>query len=65
LLARRAGFANSDRRFIERYKIRNAYVNLIRNTARDLACQGFLLPDDAAIIIQSAAENPLWRGSAR
>jgi hypothetical protein len=37
-------------------------VNLIRNVARDLERQGFLLRDDAAIIIQAAAENPLWRG---
>ncbi len=50
---------------LERYKTRNEYVNLIRAAARDLERQGFLLPDDAAIIIQSAAENPLWRGSTR
>jgi hypothetical protein len=37
-------------------------VNLIRNAARDL---GFLLPDDDAIIIQSAAENPLWPSRCR
>jgi hypothetical protein len=47
-----------------RYKTRNDYVNLIRAAARDLERDGFLLPDDAAIIIHSAAENPLWRASA-
>jgi hypothetical protein len=36
-------------------------VNLIRGAARDLEHDGFLLPDDAAIIIQSAATGPLWR----
>jgi hypothetical protein len=49
---------------LERYKTRNEYVNLIRAAARNLEREGFLLPDDAAIIIHSAAENPLWRASA-
>jgi len=49
---------------LERYKTRNEYVNLIRAAARDLEREGFLLPDDAAIIIHSAAENPLWHASA-
>ena len=46
---------------LDRYKSRNAYVNQVRTAARDLERDGFLLPDDAAIIIQSAAESPLWR----
>jgi hypothetical protein len=46
---------------LERYKTRNDYVDRIRGAARELERDGFLLPDDAAIIIQSAAENPLWR----
>ena len=46
---------------LERYKTRNDYVNCIRTAARELQRDGFLLPDDAAIIIQSAAENSLWR----
>jgi hypothetical protein len=46
---------------LDRYKTRNAYVDHIRIAARDLERDGFLLPDDAAIIIQSAAESPLWR----
>ncbi len=45
---------------LERYKTRNEYVNRIRTAARELEQDGFLLPDDAAIIIQSAAENSLW-----
>jgi hypothetical protein len=52
------------RPILERYKSRNDYVNLIRAAARNLEREGFLLPDDAAIIIHSAAENPLWRASA-
>lgn len=52
------------RPILERYKTRNEYVNLIRAAARNLEREGFLLPDDAAIIIHSASENPLWRASA-
>jgi hypothetical protein len=39
-------------------------VNRVRTAARELGWDGFLLSDDAAIIIQSAAEKPLWRTSA-
>ncbi len=46
---------------LERYKTRDDYVNRIRTAARELERDGFLLPDDAAVIIQSAATNPLWR----
>jgi hypothetical protein len=46
---------------LERYKTRNDYVNRIRTAARELERDGFLLPEDAAIIIQSAAQSPLWR----
>ena len=49
---------------LERYKTRNEYVNRVRTAARQLERDGFLLPDDSAIIIQSAAENPLWRTSS-
>jgi hypothetical protein len=52
---------DSHRPVLERYKTRNEYVNEIRIAARNLEHDGFLLPDDAAVIIQSAAENPLWR----
>jgi hypothetical protein len=46
-----------------RYKTRNDYVDRIRAAARNLGRDGFLLPEDQAIIIQSAAENPLWHKS--
>ena len=49
---------------LERYKTRNDYVNRIRTAARELEREGFLLPDDAAVIIQSAAANPLWHAPA-
>ena len=52
------------RAVLERYKMRNEYVNRVRTAARELEREGFLLPDDAAIIIQSAAENSLWRASS-
>jgi hypothetical protein len=46
---------------LERYKTRNEYVSLIRTAARDLEREGFLLPDDATIIVHSATQSPLWR----
>jgi hypothetical protein len=49
---------------LERYKTRNDYVNLVRAAARNLERDGFLLPDDAAVIIHAAAESPLWRATA-
>jgi hypothetical protein len=52
---------DTHRPVLERYKTRDDYVNLVRVAARDLERDGFLLPDDAAVIIQSAAANPLWR----
>jgi Alpha/beta hydrolase domain len=52
---------DTHRPVLERYKTRNDYVNRVRIAARELERDGFLLPEDAAIIIQSAAENPLWR----
>jgi hypothetical protein len=52
---------DAHRPVLERYKTRNDYVSRIRVAARELEQDGFLLPEDAAIIIQSAAENPLWR----
>ena len=55
---------DSHRPVLERYKTRNAYANRIRTAARELEKDGFLLPEDAAIIIPSAAENPPWRAPA-
>jgi Alpha/beta hydrolase domain len=40
----------------ERYKDRNDYVNHIRLTARELTDAGLLLRQDAAIIVNTAAE---------
>jgi len=44
----------------ERYRDRDDYVNRIRVAARNLIQSGFLLPEDAAIIVQSAATNPIF-----
>jgi Alpha/beta hydrolase domain len=55
---------DTHRPVLARYKTRNDYVDRIRTAARDLERDGFLLPDDAAIIIQSAAESSLWRARA-
>ena len=41
----------------ERYRTRDDYVNRIRVSANDLVQRGFLLPEDAAVIIQSAASS--------
>ena len=41
----------------ERYRTRDDYVNRVRNAARKLDSDGFLLPDDAAVIIQAAASS--------
>lgn len=52
--------ANNDARpsIAERYRNRDDYVNRIRIAAYDLIESGFLLPEDAAIIIQAAASHP-------
>jgi hypothetical protein len=42
-------------RFAERYKKRDDYVNWVHMAARSLETDGFLLPDDAAIINAAAA----------
>jgi hypothetical protein len=44
-----------DAKIAERYKNRDDYVNRIRIAARSLEADGFLLPDDAAVIIAAAA----------
>jgi alpha/beta hydrolase family protein len=48
----------------QRYRNRDDYVNHIRLAALDLMQEGFLLPDDAAVIIQAAASNPAFQASA-
>ena len=44
----------------ERYHGRDDYVNRVRIAARDLVARGFLLPDDAAVIVQEAAASKLF-----
>ncbi len=44
----------------ERYRNRDDYVNRVRQAAAKLNQEGFLLPDDAAIIIQAAASTALF-----
>jgi len=44
----------------ERYKDQNDYVNHIRVAARAAETAGFLLPEDAAIIINSVAAAPIF-----
>jgi hypothetical protein len=44
----------------ERYKDNNDYLNRIRGAARDAEAAGFLLPEDAAVIVNSAASSPIF-----
>ena len=44
----------------ERYHGRDDYVNRIRIAAQDLMARGFMLPEDAAVIIQEAASSNLF-----
>src|SRR5215467_4268143 len=44
----------------ERYRNRDDYVNRVRVAAQDLVARGFLLSDDAGVIIQSAASSNLF-----
>jgi hypothetical protein len=44
----------------ELYKNQNDYVNRVRVAARDVEEQGFLLPEDAAIIVNAAAAAPVF-----
>jgi hypothetical protein len=44
----------------ERYKNQDDYVNRIRVAAREAVAEGFLLPDDAAIIVNSVAAAPIF-----
>lgn len=44
----------------ERYKNQDDYVNRVRIASMELMKAGFLLPDDAAIIVQRAASNPIF-----
>jgi hypothetical protein len=53
----------SEARIAERYKNRDDYVNQIRTAARKLEAERLLLPEDAAVIVNSAAALP-WPPSA-
>jgi hypothetical protein len=54
--------ANDSRPSLEElYRNRTDYVNRIRVAARELEQGGFLLPEDAAIIIQSAAATRVFK----
>ena len=55
--AQREAAGDSRLSIAERYRNRDDYVNRIRVAARELMQQGFLLPEDAAVIIQAAASN--------
>lgn len=44
----------------ERYHSRDDYVNRVRVAAQDLVARGFLLSDDAAVIVQEAASSVLF-----
>jgi hypothetical protein len=44
----------------ERYRTRDDYVNRIRPAALDLVTRGFMLPEDAAVIVQEAASSKLF-----
>jgi alpha/beta hydrolase family protein len=44
----------------ERYHGRDDYVNRIRIAALDLVTRGFMLPEDAAVIVQEAASSKLF-----
>jgi hypothetical protein len=59
---REAREAAQDKRLslAERYKDQNDYVNRIRVAAREAETAGFLLPEDAAIIVNSAAAAPIF-----
>jgi len=59
---REAREAAQDKRLslAERYKDQNDYVNRIRIAAREAEAKGFLLPEDAAIIVNSVAAAPIF-----
>ncbi len=44
----------------ERYRNRDDYVNRVRSAAFELMDAGFLLTEDAAVIMQAAAANPVF-----
>jgi hypothetical protein len=59
---REAREAAGDKRpsLAERYKDQDDYVNRVRGAARTAVSEGFLLPEDAAIIVNSVAAAPIF-----
>jgi hypothetical protein len=58
--AQREAAGDSRPSVAERYRNRDDYVNRVRVAARDLVGRGFLLPEDADIIVQTAAASPAF-----
>jgi hypothetical protein len=58
--AERAGTGDARPSIEERYHGRDDYVNRVRIAAEDLEARGFLLSDDAAVIVQEAASSNLF-----
>jgi hypothetical protein len=52
--------ANKQPSLQQRYKDNNDYLNRIRIAARDAEAAGFLLPEDATIIVNDAASHPIF-----
>lgn len=63
---REAREAAGDKRLslAERYKDQDDYANRIRAAAREAETEGFLLPEDAAVIVNSVAAAPIFTQSA-
>jgi hypothetical protein len=62
--AQRESAGDSRPSIAERYRNRDDYVGRIRVAAQDLIERGFLLPEDAAVIIQAAASSALFGPAA-
>jgi hypothetical protein len=58
--AEREGTGDTRPSIEERYRSRDDYVNRVRVAAQDLMARGFLLPEDAAVIVQEAASSNLF-----
>jgi hypothetical protein len=58
--AEREGTGDTRPSIEERYRSRDDYVNRVRVAAQDLVARGFLLPEDAAVIVQEAASSNLF-----
>ncbi len=56
----RASVGDSRLSLAERYSSQDDYMNRIRIAAREAEAEGFLLPEDAAIIVNSAAAAPIF-----